>query len=200
MVQRSKWPLRNMTAVTVSLVSLSPSAPRRALPSEIRGGGVVAAFPHVSPYCISTSRVKRIITSFRASHAFPRTVAAFGVNLNSSSSAKDGGESSFLNDSDVVDDMEDYLNHLSLEYDSVWDTKPSWCQPWTISLTGMLAIASSWLILHSVAITAFVLFLICAWWYIFLYSYPKTYSEMIAERRKRVASGMEDTYGQSKGA
>jgi hypothetical protein len=26
----------------------------------------------------------------------------------------------------VVDDMDGYLNNLSLEYESVWDTKPSW--------------------------------------------------------------------------
>lgn len=92
------------------------------------------------------------------------------------------------------------MNYLSLEYDSVWDTKPSWCQPWTISLTGALVIASSWLILHSVVVTVVVLLLICTWWYIFLYSYPKAYSEMIAERRERVSSGVEDTFGLGKGS
>ncbi|KAK2973745.1 hypothetical protein RJ640_019745 [Escallonia rubra] len=45
----------------------------------------------------------------------------------------------FLDEEGVVDDMDGYLNQLSLEYDSVWDTKPSWCQPWTITLTGVLA-------------------------------------------------------------
>ncbi|KAK3019589.1 hypothetical protein RJ639_005008 [Escallonia herrerae] len=45
----------------------------------------------------------------------------------------------FLDEDGVVDDMDGYLNQLSLEYDSVWDTKPSWCQPWTITLTGVLA-------------------------------------------------------------
>lgn len=47
------------------------------------------------------------------------------------------------------------------------------CQPWTITLTGVLVIACSWLILHSVIVTTVVLSLISAWWYIFLYSYPK---------------------------
>ncbi|XXG83050.1 hypothetical protein AAC387_Pa10g0903 [Persea americana] len=69
--------------------------------------------------------------------------------------------------------MDGYLNCLSLKYDSVWVTKPSWCQPWTISLTGVLVIASSWLFVHSVVVTMIVLTLICAWWYIFLYAYPK---------------------------
>ncbi|RVW54863.1 hypothetical protein CK203_071529 [Vitis vinifera] len=47
------------------------------------------------------------------------------------------------------------------------------CQPWTIMLTGVSAIACSWLILHSAVITSLVLSVISLWWYIFLYSYPK---------------------------
>ncbi|KAL8092684.1 uncharacterized protein LOC141692607 isoform X1 [Apium graveolens] len=113
-----------------------------------------------------------------------------GLRCSSNSSKDDNG---------TVDDMESYLNNLSLEYDSVWDTKPAWCQPWTITLTGVLAITCSWLVLHSVVITGLVLSLISAWWYIFLYSYPKSYSDMIAERRKQVTNGVEDTFGWRKG-
>jgi hypothetical protein len=40
-------------------------------------------------------------------------------------SGKDGGADFFREDG-VVDDMDGYLNYLSLEYDSVWDTKPAW--------------------------------------------------------------------------
>ncbi|KAK9669590.1 hypothetical protein RND81_13G141900 [Saponaria officinalis] len=101
----------------------------------------------------------------------------------------------FTDEKGAVDDMEGYLNSLSLEYDSVWDTKPSWCQPWTIALTGVSVVACSWLILHSIIVTVLASSLISAWWYIFLYSYPKAYSDMIAERRKRVSGGLEDTYG-----
>lgn len=32
----------------------------------------------------------------------------------------------YMDENGVVNDMEGYLNSLSLEYDSVWDTKPSW--------------------------------------------------------------------------
>uniref|UniRef100_A0A0E0KHW1 DUF6737 domain-containing protein n=1 Tax=Oryza punctata TaxID=4537 RepID=A0A0E0KHW1_ORYPU len=113
----------------------------------------------------------------------------------------DGGASGgaeFFGEDGVVEDMDGYLNYLSLEYDSVWDTKPSWCQPWTILLSGAVAIVGSWLPIHSVVITGGVSFAICAWWYIFLYSYPKAYTEMIAERRRKVASGAEDTYGMEK--
>ncbi|KAL9259590.1 hypothetical protein AKJ16_DCAP04411 [Drosera capensis] len=69
------------------------------------------------------------------------------------------------------------------------------CQPWTITLTGVLVLAFSWILMHSVVLTSIALSLICAWWYIFLYSYPKAYSEMIAERRRKVSDGVEDTYG-----
>ncbi|KAM0823651.1 hypothetical protein ACQ4PT_070737 [Festuca glaucescens] len=112
-------------------------------------------------------------------------------------SGKDGGAEFFREDG-VVDDMDGYLNYLSLEYDSVWDTKPAWCQPWTILLSGAIAVAGSWVLIHSAVITGGVSFVICAWWYIFLYSYPKAYTEMITERRKKVSSGAEDTYGMEK--
>lgn len=56
------------------------------------------------------------------------------------------------------------------------------CQPWTITLTGVLAITGSWLILHSVVVTAIVLLLICTWWYIFLYSYPKVWVTLYLNR------------------
>ncbi|OIW05010.1 hypothetical protein TanjilG_06422 [Lupinus angustifolius] len=91
--------------------------------------------------------------------------------------------------------MEGYLQNLSLEYDSVWDTKPSWCQPWTITLTGVSIIAITWFILKSVLVTSLISLLIGAWWFIFLYSYPKAYSQMIAERRQKVTNGVEDTFG-----
>ncbi|CAN8247990.1 unnamed protein product [Cochlearia groenlandica] len=107
-------------------------------------------------------------------------------------------DSRFVDDNGVVDDMEGFLDNLSLEYDSVWDTKPAWCQPWTIMLTGLSIVACSWTILHSVLVSSLAVGVIGAWWYIFLYSYPKSYSEMIAERRKRVADGYEDIYGKNK--
>lgn len=100
-----------------------------------------------------------------------------------------------LDEDGVVQNMEIYLNNLSLEYESVWDTKPVWCQPWTIVLTGLVAVLVSWLALKSLFVTAIVTSVIGLWWFLFLYSYPQGYSEMIAERRKRIRKGDEDTYG-----
>lgn len=51
-------------------------------------------------------------------------------NISSGSSSSNNPkleeENSFFDEDGVVQDMDGYLNHLSLEYDSVWDTKPSW--------------------------------------------------------------------------
>ncbi|KAK4441663.1 hypothetical protein Salat_0501200 [Sesamum alatum] len=108
-------------------------------------------------------------------------------------------ESAFFDENGAVEDMDGYLNYLSLEYDSVWDTKPSWCQPWTVTLTGIGIITGSWLVSDSVRVTSVVTAVICLWWCYFLYFYPKAYSDKIAKRRKKVASGVEDTYGMKTG-
>lgn len=131
-------------------------------------------------------------TTFLSSPKFSKRSRIRGINSN------DPKESAYFDENGVVKDMDNYLNYLSLEYDSVWDTKPSWCQPWTITLTGAVIISLSWLILHSAIATAIVMTIIGAWWYIFLYSYPKAYSDMIEERRKKVTNGLEDTYGERK--
>ena len=39
---------------------------------------------------------------------------------------REENDSRFVDENGAVDDMEGYLDNLSLEYDSVWDTKPSW--------------------------------------------------------------------------
>ncbi|KAF5455022.1 hypothetical protein F2P56_024641 [Juglans regia] len=148
--------------------------------------------PHLSPSKTQLSNsvfCPHLSSTTLKSVRIPSKTIVFGSNES------DSGESRFLDENGVVDDMDGYLNYLSLEYDTVWDTKPSWCQPWTIILTGVSVTASSWLIFHSVVVTIGILLLICTWWYIFLYSYPKAYSEMIAERRKRVTNGVEDTFG-----
>lgn len=62
----------------------------------------------------------RFPSSFTFPTSFPNKTTVFGVNPS------DSKDPSFFDENGVVNDMEGYLNHLSLEYDSVWDTKPSW--------------------------------------------------------------------------
>ncbi|XP_022145927.1 uncharacterized protein LOC111015275 [Momordica charantia] len=148
-------------------------------------------FPSISTQTLLANFVatSQVVSLTPRCTKFRRKNVVFGKQSNNAN------ESQFLDENGVVDDMDGYLNYLSLEYDSVWDTKPSWCQPWTITLTGLLLTASSWFVIKSIAVTAVILSVIILWWYIFLYSYPKAYSEMIAERRKKVTDGDEDTFG-----
>ncbi|XP_039114427.1 uncharacterized protein LOC120249824 [Dioscorea cayenensis subsp. rotundata] len=162
------------------IVSLTPLLPRPHL---------IPPRPHFSSSTLPSSSSSSFSFSFSPSPLRLRSLAGKGASSD---------ESQFLDEDGMVEDMDGYLNYLSLEYESVWDTKPSWCQPWTISLTGVAVIASSWVFLHSPIITAGVSCIICIWWYIFLYAYPKAYSNMIAERRQKVASGVEDTFGINK--
>ncbi|KAG5514472.1 hypothetical protein RHGRI_035766 [Rhododendron griersonianum] len=164
----------------IAISALTPSLSCRSLRPHLSHRQTLHSNPS---FCPKPSSIHPQTTLIR------NRTAVLGSNSN------DPKESAFMDENGAVDDMDGYMNYLSLEYDSVWDTKPSWCQPWTITLTGVVAIASSWLILQSILVTAVVLSLICAWWYIFLYSYPKAYSDMIAERRKKVTDGVEDTFG-----
>ena len=53
-----------------------------------------------------------------------------------------------------------------------WSLKPWWCQPWTILLTGTVAITTSWLVLHIWWLTVAIAVLVLAWWCLFLLIVP----------------------------
>lgn len=66
---------------------------------------------------------------FSVSIPFPQKSTTSRRHCRSSSSnnnPKFNEENSFFDEDGVVKDMDGYLNYLSLEYESVWDTKPSW--------------------------------------------------------------------------
>ncbi|MDX2228350.1 MAG: DUF6737 family protein [Leptolyngbyaceae cyanobacterium bins.349] len=58
---------------------------------------------------------------------------------------------------------------------SVWHYKPWWCQPWSILLTGVGAIAGSWLWLHRFWITGLVALPLLTWMGYFLLVYPRLF-------------------------
>ena len=64
---------------------------------------------------------------------------------------------------------------------SLWQSKPWWCQPWTILLTGLMAIALSWLLLHRWWITAPVTLGVVLWWWLFLVVVPRAYQTELKE-------------------
>ncbi len=63
---------------------------------------------------------------------------------------------------------------------NMWQSKPWWCQPWTIILTGTMIITGSWLIFHTLWLTVPVAALIVLWWTYFLIIMPRLLMEMRA--------------------
>ena len=64
---------------------------------------------------------------------------------------------------------------------SLWHSKPWWCQPWTILLTGLLVIAASWLLLQRWWISAPVPLGVLLWWWLFLLAVPRAYQAELKE-------------------
>mmetsp|Transcript_24886 Transcript_24886/g.35862 ORF Transcript_24886/g.35862 Transcript_24886/m.35862 type:complete len:114 (-) Transcript_24886:1593-1934(-) len=56
------------------------------------------------------------------------------------------------------------------------ESKPWWCQPWTILGTGGAVVSVSWTTLHGwfQAIAFFITVGVVGWWYLFLVVYPQT--------------------------
>jgi hypothetical protein len=57
----------------------------------------------------------------------------------------------------------------------LWQLKPWWCQPWSILLTGLVAVAGSWLLLQRWWITAPLAVAVLLWWWLFLVLVPAAY-------------------------
>tara|TARA_B100000902_G_scaffold176774_1_gene170429 strand:- start:341 stop:559 length:219 start_codon:yes stop_codon:yes gene_type:complete len=56
-----------------------------------------------------------------------------------------------------------------------WDSKPNWCQPWSIISFGVLVLIFSWKIFDNIIITSILGFLISIWWIVFLILAPNLY-------------------------
>jgi len=74
--------------------------------------------------------------------------------------------------------------------DSIWSHKPWWCQPWSILLTGCLAVAGSWWLLQRWWISALVAAAVLLWWGLFLVLVPAAYR---AEQQPGVADPLQNT-------
>ncbi|KAL8138977.1 hypothetical protein V2J09_004978 [Rumex salicifolius] len=133
------------------------------------------SLPSSSKYCIPNPSVSPNFSSIQLVH-FPvvsrrKTCSATGKGNNADESA-----SSFLDENGVVEDMDGYLNHLSLEYESVStvDNYVKWCIHYLFKLAHSA-------LNFSYRSRCYVDFSLVA------------YSAMIEERRKKVTSGIEDT-------
>ena len=59
-----------------------------------------------------------------------------------------------------------------------WDSKPPWCQPWTIVSFGLIVLTSSWFVFHSLIITSIATIFITIWWFVFLFWAPNLYGDI----------------------
>ena len=66
---------------------------------------------------------------------------------------------------------------------SFWDSKPYWCQPWSIISFGILVLIFSWKIIHNIIITSILCFFIIIWWILFLILAP-SFHEGISDKQK----------------
>ncbi len=58
---------------------------------------------------------------------------------------------------------------------SFWDSKPNWCQPWSIISFGVLVLIFSWKIINNIIVTSILGFFIFIWWTLFLILAPNSY-------------------------
>ncbi len=58
---------------------------------------------------------------------------------------------------------------------SFWDSKPNWCQPWSIISFGVLVLIFSIKHIDNNIITSILGFFIIVWWIVFLILAPNSY-------------------------
>ena len=56
-----------------------------------------------------------------------------------------------------------------------WESKPYWCQPWSIISFGLMSIVIIWKVLNNLVITSIVSLIIFSWWVLFLILAPNYY-------------------------
>ena len=60
---------------------------------------------------------------------------------------------------------------------SLWQSKPWWCQPWSILGTGAGVVAGSWWLLQRWWITLPLGLAVTLWWWLFLVAVPTAYRQ-----------------------
>ena len=58
---------------------------------------------------------------------------------------------------------------------SFWDSKPYWCQPWSIISFGVLVLIFSWKLFNNIIITSVIGVFVFVWWILFLILAPNLY-------------------------
>lgn len=70
-----------------------------------------------------------------------------------------------------------------------WQTKPWWCQPWSILLTGCSLIAGSWLMFHLIWLTVLVAIPLMVWMGFFLLIWPRLMRQYLEQSQGPLSPG-----------
>ena len=61
---------------------------------------------------------------------------------------------------------------------SFWESKPYWCQPWSIISFGVLVLIFSWNLFNNILFTSIIGIFVFVWWILFLILAPNSYQVM----------------------
>ena len=61
---------------------------------------------------------------------------------------------------------------------SFWNSKPYWCQPWSIISFGIFVMCFSWILFNNIILNFILGFFIIIWWILFLIVAPNSYKFM----------------------
>ena len=61
---------------------------------------------------------------------------------------------------------------------SFWDSKPYWCQPWSIISFGVLVLIFCWKLFNNILFTSIIGIFVFVWWILFLILAPNSYQVM----------------------
>jgi hypothetical protein len=91
--------------------------------------------------------------------------------------------SKFPDDPSIPREITELLREVGDGDADVWATKPPWCQPWTIVLTGALIVSAPTAVFGWTWASAFLTLPIAAWWFVFLIAYPKQFKAYVETAR-----------------
>lgn len=90
----------------------------------------------------------------------------------------------YPDDPSVPSEITELLREVGDGEVSMWSSKPPWCQPWTILLTGSLIVAAPTTVLHLKWLSVLFALPIAVWWYLFLVLAPKQYVDYVETARQ----------------
>lgn len=90
----------------------------------------------------------------------------------------------YPDDPNVPPEITQLLREVGDGPPDMWKSKPVWCQPWTILLTGSAVVYAPTLVFHAKWASALVAVPIVAWWYLFLLVVPKQYADYVETARQ----------------